>query len=89
MRGATVTLARLDPEPVVSFGVKPDDRGHYQLDSVPAGRYDGVNDAGLFICLHVALSDEPAEVRAFAAAGADALITDVPDIALSVLGRAR
>ena len=31
--------------------------------SVPAGRYDGVNDAGLFICLHVALSDEPAEVR--------------------------
>ena len=39
VRGATVTLARLDPEPVVSFGVKPDDRGHYQLDSVPAGRY--------------------------------------------------
>jgi hypothetical protein len=31
--------------------------------SVPGGRYDGVNDAGLFICLHVALSDEPAEVR--------------------------
>jgi hypothetical protein len=28
--------------------------------SVPGGRYDGVNDAGLFICLHVALSDEPA-----------------------------
>lgn len=27
--------------------------------SVPGGRYDGVNDAGLFICLHVALSDEP------------------------------
>ena len=31
--------------------------------SVPAGRYDGVNDAGLFICLHVALSDEPETVR--------------------------
>jgi predicted choloylglycine hydrolase len=31
--------------------------------SVPGGRYDGVNDAGLFICLHVALADEPAEVR--------------------------
>ena len=29
--------------------------------SVPGGRYDGVNDAGLFICLHVSLSDEPAE----------------------------
>jgi predicted choloylglycine hydrolase len=32
--------------------------------SVPGGRYDGVNDAGLFIGLHVALSDEPAEARA-------------------------
>ena len=31
--------------------------------SVPAGRYDGVNAAGLFICLHVALSDEPATAR--------------------------
>lgn len=27
--------------------------------SVPAGRYDGVNDAGLFVSLHVVLSDEP------------------------------
>lgn len=26
--------------------------------SVPAGRYDGVNDAGLFVSLHVVLSDE-------------------------------
>jgi len=31
--------------------------------SVPGGRYDGVNDAGLFIALHVVLSDEPAEIR--------------------------
>jgi hypothetical protein len=31
--------------------------------SVPGGRYDGVNDAGLFICLHVALSDEPDDLR--------------------------
>jgi acyl-CoA:6-aminopenicillanic acid acyl transferase len=31
--------------------------------SVPGGRYDGVNDAGVFICLHVALSDEPEEIR--------------------------
>jgi predicted choloylglycine hydrolase len=31
--------------------------------SVPGGRYDGVNDAGLFICLHVVLSDEPAQPR--------------------------
>ena len=39
VKGAMVTLARLDPEPVVSFGVRPDERGHYELDSVPAGRY--------------------------------------------------
>jgi hypothetical protein len=31
--------------------------------SVPGGRYDGVNDAGLFVALHVALSDEPADPR--------------------------
>ncbi len=31
--------------------------------SVPGGRYDGVNNSGLFICLHVALSDEPEEFK--------------------------
>ncbi|MGQ0601008.1 MAG: C45 family autoproteolytic acyltransferase/hydrolase [Anaerolineales bacterium] len=31
--------------------------------SVPGGRYDGVNDAGLFIALQVVLSDEPDEIR--------------------------
>jgi GNAT superfamily N-acetyltransferase len=31
--------------------------------SVPAGRYDGVNDAGLFVCLHVVLADEPKSPR--------------------------
>ncbi|MBL8056822.1 MAG: hypothetical protein JNK29_08995 [Anaerolineales bacterium] len=31
--------------------------------SVPAGRYDGVNDQGLFVSLHVVLSDEPAAIR--------------------------
>src|SRR6476469_6550690 len=39
VRDASITLARLDPEPVVSFGTKPDAKGHYQLDSLPAGRY--------------------------------------------------
>jgi hypothetical protein len=39
VKGALVTLARLDPEPAVSYGAKPDARGHYQLDSLPAGRY--------------------------------------------------
>ena len=34
------------------------------LRRLRAGRYDGVNDAGLFICLHVALSDEPADGEA-------------------------
>lgn len=31
--------------------------------SVPAGRYDGVNDLGLFASLHVVISDEPGEIR--------------------------
>src|SRR5258706_11670958 len=31
--------------------------------SVPAGRYDGVNDAGLFVSLHVVLSDQPRTTR--------------------------
>src|SRR4051794_37777161 len=39
VRDASITLARLDPEPSVSFGAKPDAKGHYQLDSLPAGRY--------------------------------------------------
>ena len=36
---SSIMLARLDPEPVVSFGAKPDDRGRYRLDSLPVGRY--------------------------------------------------
>ena len=39
MQGAAITLARLDPEPVVSFGAKPDERGRYRIDSLPVGRY--------------------------------------------------
>src|SRR6478672_3994123 len=39
VRDASITLARLDPEPSVSFGAKPDAKGHYQIDSLPAGRY--------------------------------------------------
>jgi hypothetical protein len=39
VRDASITLARLDPEPSVSFGTRPDAKGHYQLDSLPAGRY--------------------------------------------------
>jgi len=39
VRDASITLARLDPEPSISFGAKPDAKGHYQLDSLPAGRY--------------------------------------------------
>ncbi|MBI3760660.1 MAG: hypothetical protein HY260_02195 [Chloroflexi bacterium] len=31
--------------------------------SVPGGRYDGVNAKGLFICLHVVLSDSPDDPR--------------------------
>jgi hypothetical protein len=39
MQGAAVTLARVEPEPVVSFGAKPDERGRYRIDSLPVGRY--------------------------------------------------
>jgi hypothetical protein len=39
VRDASVTLARLEPEPLLSFGIKPDAKGHYQFDSLPAGRY--------------------------------------------------
>lgn len=39
VRDATITIARLEPEPALSFGTKPDAKGHYQLDSLPAGRY--------------------------------------------------
>src|SRR3954453_22231557 len=31
--------------------------------SVPAGRYDGVNDAGLFVCLHVVLAQHSTSAR--------------------------
>ena len=39
VQGSSILLARLEPEPVVSFGAKPDERGRYRLDSLPAGRY--------------------------------------------------
>jgi Carboxypeptidase regulatory-like domain len=39
VKGSSIMLARLDPEPLVSFGAKPDERGRYRLDSLPAGRY--------------------------------------------------
>ena len=39
VQGASITLARLEPEPIVSFGARPDERGRYRLDSLPAGRY--------------------------------------------------
>ena len=34
-----MTVARLDPEPPVAFGAKPDEQGRYHFDSLPAGRY--------------------------------------------------
>jgi hypothetical protein len=39
VKGASVTVARIDPEPAVAFGAKPDERGRYHFDSLPAGRY--------------------------------------------------
>jgi hypothetical protein len=39
VKGASITLARLEPDPVLSLSAKPDDKGRYHLDSLPAGRY--------------------------------------------------
>ena len=39
VRDASITLARLDSDSTRSFGAKPDAKGHYQIDSLPAGRY--------------------------------------------------
>ncbi|MFL5620448.1 MAG: carboxypeptidase regulatory-like domain-containing protein [Gemmatimonadaceae bacterium] len=39
VRGASVLVARLDPEPPLAFGAKPDEQGHYHFDSLPVGRY--------------------------------------------------
>jgi glycerophosphoryl diester phosphodiesterase len=65
-------VAWLHPDRAVVF---PDVDGAVQL----------VHDLGMQI--DVWTVNEPDEVRALAAAGADAIITDVPDVAMSALGR--
>jgi glycerophosphoryl diester phosphodiesterase len=57
------------------------DRGAVEPD--PAGAFRVAHDLGLQV--DVWTVNEPDEVRAFAAAGADALITDVPDVVLAAL----
>jgi hypothetical protein len=39
VQDATIVVARVEPEPAVSFRAQPDASGHYALDSLPAGRY--------------------------------------------------
>jgi hypothetical protein len=39
VKGASITLARLEPEPALALSAKPDEKGRYHLDSLPAGRY--------------------------------------------------
>ena len=39
VKGASVMVARLDPDPPLAFGAKPDEQGHYQFDALPVGRY--------------------------------------------------
>jgi hypothetical protein len=58
VRDASITVARLEPEPSVSFGTKPDANGHYQLDSLPAGRYMIQLDHQLLDSLELALPAE-------------------------------
>ena len=39
LKGASVMVARLDPDPPLAFGAKPDGQGRYHFDSLPVGRY--------------------------------------------------
>jgi hypothetical protein len=39
VQDARIMIARVAPEPAVAFDAQPDARGHYVLDSIPAGRY--------------------------------------------------
>ena len=39
VKGASVVVARLDPDPPLAFGARPDEEGRYHFDSLPAGRY--------------------------------------------------
>jgi len=39
VKGASVLVARLDPDPPLAFGAKPDREGRYHFDSLPVGRY--------------------------------------------------
>jgi len=39
VKGASITLSRLEPEPTLARSAKPDEKGRYYLDSLPAGRY--------------------------------------------------
>ena len=39
VKGASINLARLEPEPVLALSAKPDEKGRYHLDSLPVGRY--------------------------------------------------
>ena len=39
VKGASVLVARLDPDPPLAFDAKPDDQGRYHFDALPVGRY--------------------------------------------------
>jgi glycerophosphoryl diester phosphodiesterase len=54
------------------------------LASEPARVVDAAHDHGLVV--HVWTVDDPDEMRALAAAGVDAIITNVPDVARAALG---
>src|SRR5918993_4008035 len=39
VKGASITLSRLEPEPLLARSAKPDEKGRFLVDSLPAGRY--------------------------------------------------
>lgn len=55
MRAVSIEAMRLDPSPTMSFTAKPDERGHFRLDSLPAGRYMIQLVHSLLDSLHLAL----------------------------------
>jgi hypothetical protein len=60
-RAAWVSMVRLDPEGGVTFNAKPDDRGRFAVESLPAGRYLVQVGTATLDSLDVALP--PSELR--------------------------
>jgi hypothetical protein len=70
-RSAFVEAVRLDAEPALSFRARPDDRGRFHLDSLPAGRYMIQLASALLDSLELAMPSNEVRVVAGETAHAD------------------